>query len=93
MKTIEDKFEEFVNSDYLKNDNYSFDKRCFEAGYELAKKEMEERLKEAEFVIKFYASESPQPGGCVDNDYTNIIRLVVPSNKPASKYLDKWGKE
>ena len=51
MKTIEEKFE-YIRSltTWKLDDDYALD--VFRKGYELAQKEMEERLREAEQIIK-----------------------------------------
>lgn len=60
-KNLEEKFLDFYNSKYP-NDKFTYgaypdeiNRAMFMSGYELAQKEMEARLKEAEEVIRFYA--------------------------------------
>jgi hypothetical protein len=88
-KTIREKYLEWVGdqSKRIPNDPRDWGQIVFEVGYEIAKKEMEERLKEAVSVIEFYSKETPSPGGCTDENFTYVIRMAFASNKRAREFL------
>lgn len=82
------------------DDNYEYDGNdglrvyeAFKAGYLLAQKEMQEKLDAAIKVIEWYMNNSPEKGGCVDDNFTHVIRHIVPSNKRARDFLKARGEK
>lgn len=79
MKTIEEKFKEYVHQFHdLHGANLAQNYESFKAGYELAKKELEEQLKEAENIfsrIKDLVGDSDLEIYCIEK---------------ARAYLEKW---
>lgn len=86
-ESIYQKYIEWKTSDKSLGGYYDDLEIAFEAGYELAQKEMQEKLDEAIEVIKWYMNNSPEKGGCIDDNFAYAIRLAVPSNKRARDFL------
>lgn len=89
--SIEEKFRKLFG--YNIPENYYPEVEIFEAGYLLAQKDMQEKLDAAIEVIKWYMNNSPEEGGCVDDNFTHVIRHIVPSNKRARDFLKARGEK
>lgn len=53
---------------------------------------LQEKLDAAIEIIRWYMDNSPEKGGCVDDNFTYVIRHIVPSNKRARDFLKARGE-
>lgn len=100
MKNIEKKFKEW--HECMPCENYHPYYFIFEAGYEIAKREYEMRLKEAEDALKFYSfhlnwywDDLSYAFNIIDvNDLGEVMDAGSEiGGKRAREYFKKWSKE
>lgn len=103
-KTWEDRFENYwhgtfgtmSSEDYIKYKDVGKcqTKQGFQAGYQLAQKELEEQLKESREVIEYYASENNWKDDDIPNQFTTFDDGALAwgdnGGKRALAYLEKW---